>query len=151
MPGSYTYKALVGAVRNDGSSNFLTLYQQDRDVWINDTNIFTAKAAAVSNTYESYQSDGSNTDLRTIVPPIARRLRGTAGNSSTSNDEGIAVAGDANGLGAQTFHAPHGNASLNSFSMGGGFHIPLKTAQTFYWKIIDTQARARVSVCGYSI
>lgn len=149
----YTHKALIGAVRNDGSSNFISFTQQDRQIWLNLTVLFTAKAPAGSNTYEAYQAGGggSDVDLRTLVPPIAKRLQGVSG-FSTNNNGAVAIAGDANGLGATSIAGNSAGAiTLDGFDWSGRFEIPLKTAQTFYWKAHNTSANSRVSLSGYAI
>jgi hypothetical protein len=154
LPSGYTYKALIGVVRNDNSSNFYTFYQQDRRVWLNDTMLFTGRAAGGSNTFESYSTpgvvDANNLDLKTIVPPNARRMRGTIG---TSNNTSLAmeIAADANGLAGVTSANAAANSPLNGFGSGVPYEIPLKTAQTFYWKADSTGARARVSVNSFEI
>lgn len=154
LPSGYTYKGLIGEVRNNGSSNFMTFYRQDQSVYLNHTNLFTGKTAGGDNTYESYSAGagGSDVALATLVPPTARRLRGTLGNSSSSGNQSMAVAADANGLGAVLNVGAvvgSGNA-IDGFSAGNGFEIPLKTAQTFYWKTTSPAAHNRVSVSGYS-
>lgn len=154
MPAGYDYKALVGAVRNDGSSNFATMYQQDREVWLNVTTIFTGKSPAAANTYESYQvGSGADVDLRTVIPPTAKRLRGNMGGTSTGSGTSIAIAGDASGLGETTVAGPQASGSFNGFTLAGSFNIPLKTAQTFYWKANNNGSpdRCRLNVCGYAI
>lgn len=153
MPATYTHKALVGEVRNNASSNFATFYQMDRVVWLNDSNLFTAKAAGAGNTYESYQAGGggADVDLRTVIPPTAKRLHGTCGCSVAGAAESMAIAADANGLGAVTVSAQALGSTLNGFGSAGQFNIPIKTAQTFYWKALDTNSRNRVNISGYSI
>jgi hypothetical protein len=154
LPATYTFKAMVGVVRNDGLSNFVTFYQQDRRVYVNDTVVFSANGAAAGNTFESYSTPGSpdatHVDLKSLVPPVARRMRGTIG---TSNNSSLAleIAGDANGLGGVTSANAAANTPLNGFGSGVPYEIPLKTAQTFYWKADSTGARARTTVNGYEI
>ncbi|TXH43637.1 MAG: hypothetical protein E6Q97_33795, partial [Desulfurellales bacterium] len=63
LPSGYTYKALVGAVRNDGSSNFIRFYQNDRRVALATQNIFSAQALTTSYASQS---------ISAAVPPIAR-------------------------------------------------------------------------------
>jgi len=154
LPSGYTFKALVAEVRNNASSNFMTFYRLDADVYLDHTNVFTGKQAAASDTYESYSAGagGADVDLATLVPPNARKLRGTIGNSSATNNQAIAIAADANGLGA-VVNVAQGVGSPNivdGFSSGNGFEIPLKTAQTFYWKTTAPNPRNRMSVSGYS-
>lgn len=152
LPSGYTYKALVGAARNNASGNFDTLYQQDRNVYVNDTNLFSGKSPATGDTYESYQiGTGSDVDLRTVIPPTAKRLRGTFGGSDNTTGHLMAVAADANGMGAVTVVAEHfDNNKMNGFALCAGFEIPLSTSQIFYWKGISG-GKCRVNISGYSI
>jgi len=149
----YTYQALFGVVRNDGSSNFVTFYQQDRTVFLNDTNLFTAKTAGASATYEAYSAGGGggDVDLRTVIPPNAKRLRGTIGGSNSGVSHGVSIAANASGLGAVTAVGERAGSSLNGFFIGGGFDIPLQTAQTFYWQTSNNGARSRCNVSGYAL
>jgi hypothetical protein len=153
----YTYKALIGAIRNDGSSNFVQFLQHDRTVWVNDTVLFVDKGAAVADTYESYQAGGggSDVDLRTLIPPNAKRLRGSLGyTSTTGTGEGMAIAADGNGLGAVLSHgSKSGNGTpFVGYNQASSFEIPLKEAQKFYWKAINNSASQRgVNVSGYTI
>lgn len=153
LPGGYTYKALVSAVYSDASSHLVSFYQQDRDIWIVPVVVFTAKASAGTNTYESYSAGagGSDVNLTTVVPPIAKRLRGCAGNVNAGSDQSVAIAGDGNGLGAVDIVGSRTGAALDTFSMSGSFAIPMKTAQTFFWKSTSTSARNQVTVNGFSL
>ena len=153
MPAGYSYKALVGVVRNDGSSNFVAFYQQDRAIWLAEINIFTGKSPVVANTYEVYQAGGggADVDLRTVVPPNARKLFGTAGHSFQGDREGIAVAADINGIAQFTVIGSRAGATFDGFTLGGHFELPLRTPQTFYWKALDNVARYRLSVRGFEI
>ncbi len=159
MPAGYTFKALVSRVHagvsGGSTTDFMTFYQLDQEVYLNHTNLFTGKAAAVADTYEVYSAGGGGADvpLAELVPPDARRLRGTIGCGTASANQAIAIAADANGLGAalNVAQAVGGGNMVDGFSSGNGFDIPLKTAQTFYWKTTAPQPRNRVSISGYSL
>lgn len=153
LPANYTYAALLGAAYYNGSSQFNNFTQQDRQVWIAELNLFTAKTSAAANTYEAYSAGagGSDVNLATLVPPIARRLFGVAG-STSGNHSDMAIAADTNGTGAVTVVGASAASSFNSFGTAGGFQIPLLTAQTFYWKSVDNStARTRIDITGYSL
>jgi hypothetical protein len=229
LPSGYVYAALVGQVYNSSSKDFLAFYQQDREIFVNDTMALYNRAAVTADTYESYQSGGTGgssletlaslthsgttatathtahgfivgqyitisgatpstyngtwlitgasannfnfilpsdpgadatgtitaqalpVDLRTLIPPNAKRLRGSMGCCSASNGQIVTVAADANGLGALSGGGSGASATSANFSAVGSYNIPLKTAQTFYWKASSTTTRSEVNISGYSI
>lgn len=123
LPSGYTYKALMGAIYNDGSSNFIKILQHGNrvnSVWATVTStIPTASYVSIS--------------LAAYVPSNARSVLGTVyGVASSSNT----LAG---------YHAPSGADDLaiisrwfagSGSSSGGSFEIqvPIITAQTIYYK-----------------
>lgn len=142
MPSGYTYKALVGAVRNDGSSNFIRFWQHDRRYSIATQNIFTAQALTTSYASQS---------ISAAVPAIARFVSGTAGGTVSSSGFTIAIAGDANGVGAQYIGNATHSTALDSYVGAGSFSdIPLITAQTIYIKARGTAAENRLDVSGFT-
>lgn len=147
MPTGYSYKALVGAVRNDAGSNFLTVYQRDRRAWIVETVVFTAKAPAVAGTYENL-SGADLTAFQALVPPIAKTVKGLAG-CTTANPLVMVVAADNLGLGAVQCMGQNA-AAFNNFTAAMEFEIPLKTSQNFFWKSV-AGANQRIEVSGYTI
>lgn len=143
MPGGYTYKALVGAVRNDGTSNFIRFWQNDRRCTIATQNIFTAQALTTSYASQS---------ISAAVPAIARFVSGTAGGTVSSSGFTLAVAGDANGVGAQYIGSATHATALDSYVGAGAFSdIPLITAQTIYVKARGTSAENRLDVSAFTI
>lgn len=150
LPSGYTYKALVGAVLNDGSSNFITFRQAGKEVWVNETNIFTATGPDAINTYQSKTLVPASGTTEKIVPPIAVEAWGSAGSSGNVPSQ-IAVAGDGDGLGAVTLMAYANGAVFNSFYGAGYWRVPLKTAQTIHWQALTTAANYRLNVSGYRL
>lgn len=147
LPGSYTYQALVGAIYNDGSSNFHRMWQFGREVSLEAQEVIDTAAPGTADTWETE-------DLSAIVPPIAKRARGNAGATEGTAIHGfVAVAGDANGLGQVVLAIYYAGTSvvLENFGAGGPFLIPLKTASTLYWKGRTTDSRYRIEVTGYEI
>lgn len=141
LPGTYTYKGLVGVVRNDAGSNFLKFVQIDRELWIAEQVVFTAQAGNVSYT---------SVDLSAFVPAIARAVSGCMGVSANTT-KGMAIAGDANGVGAQVQATGPLGTAVNSFFCGVGYRVGIITAQTAYWIAMDTAASYRLTVSGYRI
>jgi hypothetical protein len=156
LPSGYTYKAMVGAVYNDSGSNFDTMYQSGSEVWLDETDaasrVFTAQAGS-NNVWTS-------ASLAAIVPPIAKTVAGTMGLSvaaTVTNDCQFAVAGESTGLTVCSHTAggpgaPVANA-IDTFILGWPFDlIPLRTAQTIWWKTYTaTAATFRLTVRRYTI
>lgn len=143
LPGGYTYRALVGAVRNDGSSNFVRFWQVDRRVAIATTNIFTAQALTTSYASQS---------ISAAVPPIARFVSGTVGGTIGAGGFTLVVAGDANGVGAQYGGGATHSTALDVYVGAAAFaDVPLITAQTIYVKARGTSAENRLDVSGFVI
>lgn len=141
IPGSYNFKALVGVVRNDAGSNFLKFVAIDREVWVAEQVVFTAQAGNVSYT---------SVDLSAFVPTLARAVSGCLGVSANAT-RGMAVAADANGVGAQIQASGPLGAALNTFFCGASYRLGIITAQTIYWLSTDTGASYRLTVSGYRI
>lgn len=146
MPAGYTYKALVGAVRNDASSNFVSFYQQGRIVFVENPVVFTGLSGATSWTA---LSGTPLTTFQGIVPPLAKAVRGNAG-ATGGSARGIAVAADANALGVSIIAGQPDNAVL-SFQLAGVFYVPLKTSQLFYYRMTDTSSTYRLTVSSYEL
>src|SRR4030065_480626 len=62
MPSGYTYKALVGAVYNNSSSNFISLYQQG------------ARVRCDTGTFAPANTSATSTSIATFVPVTAKML-----------------------------------------------------------------------------
>lgn len=142
MPGSYTYKGLIGVIRNDGSSNFVDFWQTDRDIWLVEQNVFTGQAGVTSYTLQS---------LSAQVPPNAKEVDIAIGSNGGITNRHLSVAGNSAGtLGAM--HAGISNSvAYETWIPGARGRVPLATAQTVYWRAEDTNASYRMSVYGYKI
>lgn len=139
-PTNYIYAALLGAVYNNGSSNFNTFYQLNNRVWVAQTNVFDDQTGVVSWTSQS---------ISTIVPSTAKVLLGVVG-ASANSARGIAIAGDSSGVGLTISNAASSTIDfLNYTGHACGFIIPLITAQTFYWQSSNTSAFYRVDISGW--
>lgn len=140
MPSGYTYKVLIGAVYNDGSSNFVKFTQFDREVTIAPQVIFTNQAGPATYTSQSISS---------AVPPIAKKAKGTIG-VSTAQAYSLAIATDSTGTGARhsaIYYASGG--SMDSWVGGVYWELHLHTAQQIYWKGATTGAYFRLDVSGF--
>jgi hypothetical protein len=140
MPAPYTYRAYVGAVYNNSGGNFDTFYQVNNQVWVNATAVFSSQTGVAPYTSQS---------LSTIVPSTARTASGCIG-SSTATNALISIAGDANGLGEVTVVISVAGSAFNTFRGSAAYQVPLKTAQTVYWKSNGVGADYRLTVSGYT-
>lgn len=152
LPGTYTFKALVGTVHagivGGSTTDFMTFYQVDREVWLDDTAVFTAKTGVTAWTAVA---GADLTVLQALVPPIAKEASGNMG-CSANNNGGMAVGADANALGASAMNGTPIAATTLSYTLASGWRCPLKTAQTVYYLMANTTAATyRLSVRGYRI
>lgn len=160
MPSGYTYKGLVGAVRNDAGSNFIGFHQRDRQVWQVTTNVFTAKAAAVNDTFEIL-AGADLTAFRAAVPPVATMCSGVVGTNNTANATSVALASVATDgtltatiRGQKSFHATTYGASQDSFAACCSFeNLAVRGGAAAYniqWKSRLTTDPVRLNIDGWS-
>jgi hypothetical protein len=159
----YVYKALVGALRLNatGSGEIVPFHQRDRRVWTDDTNIFTATAAAVDNTWEILASTPL-TAFRAIVPPNAVACLGTLGWTGTVVQAKVAIAACNNdgtvnttiAIGAAYSVSDAGVGTWNSWSHASSFEVPVRGAasRNVQWKADrpDATGRSRLNISGYT-
>jgi hypothetical protein len=142
MPSGYTFKLLVGAARNDGSSNLIYFWQEDNRVWTAQQAVFAAKAAAAGGTYEVL-AGADLTAFTAAAPAIAKGVTGTmrsyANGAATAS---MTIAADVNGIGEETISVT-GNVTLD-----GMFLIPL-TQWNLAWKAPDTTVQNSLWVRGW--
>jgi hypothetical protein len=142
LPGSYTWKALVGAVNRTGAA-FVQFYQRDREVFLEDLTALAA-GTAVGTSYQSLSLTGQ-------VPPIAKFVSGSLGSTNNGSSECLAMAADANGLGAQTANGGINTGALNGLRTGAPYRMLIKTASTVYVKGTTATNTYQVKVSGYQI
>jgi hypothetical protein len=156
---AYKWIALVGVVRNNAASNFVRFWQTDRHVYMDETNVFTAKAAAVGGTYEAL-GGADLTAFRAIVAPIAKRAQGTIGGTATESSMTIAACLDsgavdtATGIGAVNAVGNTIGATHNSFAAGSFFDVPVRGGTANYnvqWKARGVAAINRLNISGFTI
>lgn len=154
MPTGYTFKALVGVVRNDASSNFLRFVSYDREVILDLQIIFTVKGAAVANVYEVL-TDADLAAFRAAVPPVARYCRGVFGGTSSESSISIAACNadgtvnqDAIGASNNIQNALAG-AVLDVWMCSGMFITPVR-GYNFQWKCRIVTAINRVGITGFT-
>lgn len=149
MPAGYTYKALVGSVRNGApggtATDFMRFWQVGNRVFLNDVAVFTAKAG--TTTY-AVLAGADLTAFQGAVPPNARVAIGMAGTASAAA-HAMAVAGDVNGLGA--CYSSQGGVNLATNENGNMYRVPLFAAQNLAWKSDGVTSIYRLSVSGYEL
>ena len=152
MPSGYTFKALVGAVRNDGSSNFLAFRQFGNEVWFVTTQ---AVLSGGSSTTEASVSAAA------VVPPIAQAFDAFVTGSLTNDGSGNVNATLSMRTVSGTNYVTY-NAALFGLaaSAGGNFLLPGQylrmpnLSQTLYylWQITNgSSPSANVSICGFKL
>lgn len=143
LPSGYTYSALIGVIRNDSSSDFISFLQNDRKISISPQNVFTGVTGVSSFTSVSVSSH---------VPPIAKSCDGWFGHASTNVTSGVRVATDSNGLGAQAMAAQSSGIVYDGYAMRMTF-IDLKCpSQTIYWASVNAgTATHAMAIVGYQI
>lgn len=154
LPAGYTFKARVGAVRNDAAGNFIRFVNLDRDVAQDMQLIFTAKPPVANNTYEVLVG-ADLTTFRAAVPPIAKRCRGNAG--GVSGEASIAVAAcypdgtaNPNAIGAGVIIGASAGALLDGWACCGIFIVPVR-GHNIQWKARIVGNNSRLAITGYSL
>lgn len=150
---TYSFKALVGAIRNNASSNFIRSYQTGNQVFIGEGVVLSSKAAAVANTYEAL-AGADLTAFEAVVPPIAKTVRGRWGSKNASvTGTRMDIAPDAtDSPGVSSLAIPGVTAAANpsGFWSVGPWEIALKT-RNFYWRSATTDTNNTCHVTGYGI
>ena len=140
MPSGYTFKGLIGAVRNDASSNFVPFYQRGNKVIREDIVPLSGGAAA------SYTA----VSLAAVVPPNATavdllvQVYNTGGPSSPSAN----VASEGSGTAAVYAAYTVGGMALNTESLLSACQVMLTTAQQIKYYLFGVGA-VDIHVCGW--
>lgn len=125
FPSGYTYAGLIGAVRNNGSSNLVDFRQAGALVDIDATQIITAGTQT---------SDTSiNTLLETAVPPLARKVQGYGRVSDSGSSASALTLKPVTGsnIGRKIINNPGGSTS----TAGGYFEALMVTPQTLFYQV----------------
>lgn len=162
MPGGYTHKALVGAVRNGApggvATDFMRFWQAGNRVWIPDVAIFTGKAG--TTTY-ALLAGADLTAFQAAAAPNAKVVSGMMGTTSAAA-HAMAVAAceidgtlDANAVGASYFSG--GSTQLVTNENGGSYRVPMRKSSPppltpqLQWKSDGVGSIYRLTVSGYEI
>ncbi len=142
MPGTYTWKAYIGAVRNDAGSNFIRFIQRGKMVASAVVNALAAATPTAANTYQTLS-------LSTQIPPNASVVAGYFGNINITTDRGVAVAADVNGVGESLAIGKVEGAVVYNYSQVASFRVPLITSQQVAWKGSSLTADFRMDIAGW--
>lgn len=144
MPGGYTYKGYVGAVRNDGSGNLIAFFQRASMIGVSHTSLALTDGAATSFT---------TVDISSFVPPnaIAVLLQVFVQTSTGTAYAYLEVASA--GSGTTGSYGQISTARINP-SAAGDFQyaageLLLSTAQQVSYFVSGTNARARIRIVGW--
>lgn len=141
LPTDYDYFRVVGAVRNNGSSNFINFYQAGDTTSIDPQSVFAGQAGTTSYTSQS---------ISTQVPPVAAAVSGYLYSSQSSNDAAM-IAGSSAGLGEKFCGNGNGREPIAGIYALGNYQVPLPTSQTVYLKMFDTGTTYGMMVTGYTL
>jgi hypothetical protein len=140
MPSGYTYKALLGAVYNNSSSDLDAFHQLGNKVTIPAQQVINGGNAT------SYTS----VDLSTVVPSTAKQADLYWGSDTSSSSTLGTFASDTSGKGSTPNQ--NGNTSNIFESVYGPVNIKgllLITAQTAYYKLINSSTTIDAYVTGW--
>jgi hypothetical protein len=146
MPSGYTYKGYVGAVRNDGSDQFVNFHQRGNYVAVDGSHL-NALSAGTATSYTAVS-------LSAIVPSTARSCWGYFGIGQTSAASAViwmGVAPDGSGT-ADTYgelftQNPYGN-SLNT-QINSTLEVYMSTAQQIMYYVAGTNAAGYITINGW--
>jgi hypothetical protein len=130
MPGSYTFKALVGAVYNNSGSDFDDFQQHDNRVIIDSISVLSL---GTQTTYTSV-------DLSAVIPVIANAIGGTLENELSGSGVGnVSVVPLSDGKGEKLNSHEYTEVAAQTVP----FTLLIMIAQTIYYKVAN-QGRATI-------
>jgi hypothetical protein len=142
LPSGYTYYGMIGAVFNDGSSNFYKFKQLGNIVSILNNEVLTNGTSSVY----------SALSINPAVPPTARRARVFGGvnvssGTSTPNMYIVStISGGAAVYAEEYWQQEVANSTAKRFEVR---LIDLTTARTLNYKVIGTSAQGTVQITGF--
>lgn len=148
--GAYAYKALVGAVRNDGSGNFVSTASVGRRVYQAPQKVLSAAVIGTAKTFQSVS-------IAAGVPPAALEAWGVIGETA-STFQIYGISPSANLEGVQMGHAhENGNfLTLAGDNYAGWYtfdECPLVTPQTLWWTVAVANggAPSNMVITGFTL
>jgi hypothetical protein len=144
LPTGYVYKALVGALRTDGSSNLIKFNQFNSKISIVATNVLANVSATSAGTFQSLS-------VSSVLPAIAKRASGIMGSASISTAIWTSIADDINGTGKQEVAGPSSAGVADGYSLSATFNVQISSAQNIFWTQGAASGTARIDITGYEI
>lgn len=144
MPAGYTASALIGVWPTSGDTpgKFILGYQYGRKIVFPDRQALTI-TSSVPTSYTSVS-------ISSLVPSVAKSFSGVLGDPIASNN-GFAIAADSSGTAKIGFTAVGPGELVDNFFWSAGFtDEPMITAQTFYYKSVNSGFAVGVEVNGYT-
>ena len=141
LPSGYTRKSRIGAIRNNGSSNFFTFAQVDRAVSMF-YRIVSAGTAAVL----------TEVDLTAAIPATARYIRGKVilfGTADTALSCLIKPTSPDDDVGANVLQTTLTVGNLTNMALG--YALAVVTAQRFWYAITAPTDSVYIDVCEYHL
>lgn len=135
MPTGYTFKALLGAIYVNSTTDLIKIWQTGRKVYTVDTAVPVTGIGLLP--------------IITAVPPIARTVFGSLKLISTGGsvtDAYAIIAGDSDGRGQQTIWTKEDAGNVEG---GGFFDLPLITAQNVY--VVATGGNTSLDIAGFTV
>lgn len=142
-PLGFSFSVLIWTGVTDGSAHIRKFQQQDRMVWVGQTQIVSATAGTV-NTYVT-------ANVSPAAPAGAVTVSGTVGSSSTSAASQVTVASDTSGSYSQPVVTGASGVALDGFGSAAPFMaLPLTTVQQIAWKAGTNTVNTTINVDRYT-
>jgi hypothetical protein len=141
LPSGYTYKKRVGAVRNNGSSNFIAFKQTGKEVFVT--------GAPVALKSSGNDASWAAVDISAMIPSTCIQIFGTFGTKASGASEcGIALGLDSSGNGAiyLVSYAAAGT-TLDNWACASPFRLNLIATAIYYKKV--TVATVDIDLNGW--
>lgn len=142
LPAGYDYKGLLGCVRNNGSSNFVTFRQLGRDVQMDVSGILSAGSA----------TSFTAVDLSTAAPPFATQIKINAFLFSSSGAQDLQGFVTSHGSTTTSTYGgtPQLLGNLGTFGVGTPIEVPIDWANSrIVYRVAGTNARLSINSTGY--
>jgi hypothetical protein len=148
MPTGYTFKMLLGVVRNNGSGHFAPFWQYGN-------NVFCERIKVLNNVEPGNVNMLEPLGISAAVPPNAISCKAIGyTEDSDPNDWGMMLAGNAAKVGASIFALDAMGGATDWFEGKRIFSfadIPLLTAQTLYWTAKRPDNISNIDITGYTL
>lgn len=152
MPSGYTFKGLVGAVRNDGSSNFLAFRQGGNEVWFEAPQSVLSGGSSTTEASVSTAAAVPSVAAAVVVFLTATATADGSGNIDTSMATRL-VTGTNSRVFTLSFYGLANNSGGNTILPGTDVTIP-NISQNFYyiWTVSSGSSPAlNASVTGFKL